>query len=387
MKVLNEIILIILGKASVFTSLNVEQQQPYWYLISKGMTKSSTTVVLIVLLVLMIILLSLVIWDRISRSDTQKKIKIINWQKFNSFVKESALNDYNTKLLKEIILRCDIDIPDRIYKEISFFEYKLNDFVNQKIDQNKISKVLIKNSEVSKFNDKLTESIRDIKEAFDFFHRGQNLPDISSRQLRLSSKVFIRVDKYAKSIETKVRNNTVLFFSVESNSNLINYLSAGEVIDLFYERDGQYRMKLKVLDINEFEIKLLHTIDMKRTQKRDFVRYETKLGIRFKFITRTTKSLTNDIFVGNIVDISGGGIKFNSREKISKDDNIIAFGMWNEMELKFKAKILRVDEIETSSGIVYVGYCLFIGMDKQFVDKIVKKIFSEISKDLNKNLQ
>ena len=84
---------------SEFLSIEVVDKQPYWYLVSKGMTKSSPTIVVSVLLVLVAILFILVIWDRYSRKETEEKIKEINWKKFDSVVKKEKISDYSIKLL------------------------------------------------------------------------------------------------------------------------------------------------------------------------------------------------------------------------------------------------------------------------------------------------
>ncbi len=367
-------------------NISVQESQPYWSMVSKGMTKSSSDVVITVLFVLLLMLSSLAIWARFAKRKDKKKISKLNWTQFNITMKERRLSEADIKLLKEIILKCSIENPETIYKEIPFFEYKLQEYINKKVKKENISQVLLSNSNLARLNDEITNCVTDIREAFDFFTRGQNISDVSSRQMRTGYKVFLRVDKHPKSIETKVKNNTSLYLSVESNNFIKSNLSAGEMVDLFYERDGQYRMKMKVLEVNEFDVKLVHTTELTRTQKRNFVRYAQKLSIRYKFFHRVNKELMSDIVIGNILDISGGGIKFNTREEIFKDDVIVAFGMWDDLELKFKAKILKTDEIETAAGIVYVGYCIFVDVDKQFVDKIIKKIFSEISKDLNKSV-
>lgn len=362
----------------------VVAQEPYWKLVSKGMTNSSTSVILIVLLLLLTVLLVLIVWARISKKNTMSQVDKVSWENFNNFMQEKKLKEYNVKFLKEIIKECGIKKPERLYKEVPFLEYKVDEYLKKKFNYNNITAVLQPNSNVAKLNFEFTESIKDVKEAFDFFYKGQSVADVSSRQIKISNKAFIRIDKQAKSIETKVRDNTMVYFSLDSNRNTMNEVSAGEFIDVFYERDGQYRMRVEVLDVNEYEIKLLHSIELKRTQKRNFVRYEQKLGMRFKFASRETIAVSKDVYAGNIVDISGGGIKFNTREKLYNEDRFVAFGMWDDIELKFKAKVLRVNEIETADGTVYVGFCIFIGMDRQFVDKIVRKIFSEISKNLNK---
>lgn len=161
------------------------------------------------------------------------------------------------------------------------------------------------------------------------------------------------------------------------------YKSIGQVVERF-KRDNIYTL--------EVELKTR----LEKLQRREFYRYEC--SVDFKFFELTEKQaeletveeiyaeLREDHFLdkiknGTIVDISGGGIRFNSDTELKSGDHILAVAhLANEkmnQEFHIVGSVISCEKKEHVTEKKYVSRVKFMIKDDKIREDIIRYIFEE----------
>ena len=166
-------------------------------------------------------------------------------------------------------------------------------------------------------------------------------------------------------IDIPLHNNEYLILNKGDDIHLIKYGNEGSV----------YELSCKVIDRKiEGNIRLYRLsepYDIKKIQRRNYVRVETIRGIKcFR---------KDEEFNALILDLSGGGMKIKSNKKLETDEEIVSFIKTDDGEFMVKGKIIRVEE--TSFNQYSLGI-EFMDIEERTREKIIKLVFSIMRKQM-----
>jgi len=222
--------------------------------------------------------------------------------------------------------------------------------------------------------------------------------------------------------EQKVYMSQVLDILDDYSMNIAVPIESGHLVPLeigsryemsFLTNSGLYMCKCEIknrLKQNNLYYLALNIIsELKRDQRRQYFRLEkiiplkyrtiTDLEIRLKYfmekkaykddrekrlVTEKLQRLAGESFDGTIVNVSGGGIKFSSDQKIENGTTVeVAFSLDTGIDITAEAKIIGVAEISGSKGRTEYR-CEFKKISKEIREKIVRYVFSEERKQRQK---
>lgn len=172
----------------------------------------------------------------------------------------------------------------------------------------------------------------------------------------------------------------------------------GEYDVCFFSHGGMYRADVRIVDrqkINGIYILVVEMIsNLHKYQRREYYRFNCVVEMRAREMTRQeadafAKGFTyliseRDMVRGVIVDISGGGTRFVSREKFNEDSIILMrFNlpiMERERSFLLAAKVIYSGEIENRTD-EYENRVKFEFIDTTTREEIIKYIFDEERKN------
>lgn len=172
----------------------------------------------------------------------------------------------------------------------------------------------------------------------------------------------------------------------------------GEYDVCFFSHGGMYRADVRIVDrqkINGIYILVVEMIsNLHKYQRREYYRFNCVIEMKAREMTRQeseafAKGLTyliseKDMIRGVIVDISGGGTRFVSRQKFHEDSILLmAFKlpiMENERSFLLAAKVIYSGEIENRTN-EFENRVKFEFIDTTTREEIIKYIFDEERKN------
>lgn len=175
----------------------------------------------------------------------------------------------------------------------------------------------------------------------------------------------------------------------------------GEYELFFYAKEGLYACFARVIDrykSNNVYIVLCElTTNLRKHQRRDYYRYSCVLDLLFRpLVEKEVTCLEKNqkyfeenlpLLKGTVVDISGGGIRFISKEKYEKDTYIylsyIILINGREKQYELTGKILAVNELENRKD-EYEYRIRYIDIMKNEQEEIIRYIFEEERKNRQK---
>lgn len=172
----------------------------------------------------------------------------------------------------------------------------------------------------------------------------------------------------------------------------------GEYDVCFFSHGGMYRADVRIVDrqkINGTYILVVEMIsNLHKYQRREYYRFNCVVEMRAREMTRQeteafARGLTyliseEDMVRGVIVDISGGGTRFVSRQKFNEDSIIMMCFDLPVMECErsflLAAKVIYSGEIENRTN-EYENRVKFEFIDTTTREEIIKYIFDEERKN------
>lgn len=172
----------------------------------------------------------------------------------------------------------------------------------------------------------------------------------------------------------------------------------GEYDVCFFSHGGMYRADVRIVDrqkINGIYILVVEMIsNLHKYQRREYYRFNCVIEMKAREMTRQeseafAKGLTyliseKDMIRGVIVDISGGGTRFVSRQKFHEDSILLmSFKlpiMENERSFLLAAKVIYSGEIENRTN-EFENRVKFEFIDTTTREEIIKYIFDEERKN------
>ncbi len=206
----------------------------------------------------------------------------------------------------------------------------------------------------------------------------------------ISRKVY-RTRIYDISSEDEIKVNMPM-----DKDKLILLPVDGEYDLCFYTANGLYQCYGRVSDRyksnNIYVLCLELTSPLKKFQRREYYRLNCILNMKCRKMDDEEYAMVNELnsvqFIntdltlqnGTIVDISGGGARFISKEKFPNDSKILFKfslpGAKEPIEYEVVGRVLICEETENMKGL-YQNHVQFIKIDTDQRESIIRYIFEE----------
>jgi c-di-GMP-binding flagellar brake protein YcgR len=154
-----------------------------------------------------------------------------------------------------------------------------------------------------------------------------------SERINLWERVVLILEKRGKKseflsrIEDIKKDSYVLEMPIRQSGSLL--LEKGDNVEVTYNRkDAAYSFKASIMDLFEGEsksVKIVRLSEVERKQRRRYVRLDISGKMKFRIIESSgDSSMGAGLEVdGNLLNISAGGVLFESPMKIQKDSIVI----------------------------------------------------------------
>ncbi len=168
----------------------------------------------------------------------------------------------------------------------------------------------------------------------------------------------------------------------------------GEYEVCFFSHGGMYHANIRIVDrqrVNNTHVLVSEMItNLHRHQRREYYRFNCILEMMTKELSREEEELfgkqpdypvsKTDMHRGVIVDISGGGLRFVSRQSF-QEGKVLYLSFYlpvngQEKEFRLTAKVVLSREIEQRQN-EYENRVKFLGIDNTTREEIIKYIFDE----------
>ncbi|MDT3699264.1 MAG: PilZ domain-containing protein [Thermincola sp.] len=201
--------------------------------------------------------------------------------------------------------------------------------------------------------------------------------------LKVNQPVEIELPKskdcYRSRVEGILSNKITLAAPLKQGQ--IVSLSPGTIVRvMFSDQMASYSFKSKLISQNRQNpptVTLGEPYDLKRTQRRNFVRLETKLSIVFAEVNEDYETV-GDTFSGTTIDLSGGGVMFACNTLLKYGDILDLTVVLTESDsAKALGKVVRFSENPPNSKQKYSVGLEFTAIEESERDKIIKFIFNK----------
>ena len=197
----------------------------------------------------------------------------------------------------------------------------------------------------------------------------------------INSKIEVKwSDENYKSVVQDSNNKNLLISIPVMNGIYLTFKTGDEIELVYYDNKANiYNFKCKIINrITENNIPYYSTTlpyDVTKVQRRNFVRVNTVKVI--KDIKKHTNEGDINLAGALLLDLSGGGMRIKLREKLIKEDIIVANISNESDEVILNGIIVRVEKTEDKRYIY--GIC-FLDLNDRIREKIIKIVFSIMRK-------
>lgn len=151
--------------------------------------------------------------------------------------------------------------------------------------------------------------------------------------------------------------------------NMIFHTARGMVhfegrIEGYYKEDETHLMKIRLLSNGEI------------VQRREFFRFPCRLPLKFAEVKEGETLFQDDMLFGIINDLSGGGMRFFSNDKVAEDAKISCILELGADSLLLIGKIVGRDDLKEGS-YTFDYRVIFAGILESDQQRIVRYIFNE----------
>ncbi|MTI69466.1 MAG: hypothetical protein FH751_04315 [Firmicutes bacterium] len=160
---------------------------------------------------------------------------------------------------------------------------------------------------------------------------------------------------------------------------------------IYYYENQAYSFKTKVLDkiVENIPLyKIKKPTEVKRIQRRNYVRIEHNQEIFYsqndEYINLDYNDLNNymlndknknEFIRAYSVDISGGGMKVSTVDKLNRDKNIVVGFKNSNIQIAIKGEICRTKKLIRNEKVIYHTGIKFINIPERIREKVIQFIF------------
>jgi c-di-GMP-binding flagellar brake protein YcgR len=180
-------------------------------------------------------------------------------------------------------------------------------------------------------------------------------------------------------INIPVRNDEYLMLYKNDTIEINSYLDDGKCFNFYCD------VISKGKDNNVIYYKLSLPYDIRRVQRRNFFRVNLLEEVTYKNITNKTEKEIEEIPYksGIMIDLSGGGIKVKTKEKLEDNDIIAIKIKLTGIEVKLKGQIVRMEEAIDNKFLYGIK---FLDITDSESDRIIRGLFEIIRKRMANNI-
>lgn len=174
-------------------------------------------------------------------------------------------------------------------------------------------------------------------------------------------------------INIPVRNDEYLMLYKDDKIEINSYLDDGKYFNYYCD------VISKGKDNNVIYYKLTLPYDVRRIQRRNFFRVNLLEEVTYKNITNKTEKEIEELPYksGIMIDISGGGLKVKTKEKLEDNDVIVIKITLTGIEVKLKGQIIRMEEPIDNKFLYGIK---FLDITESDSDTIIKELFAIMRK-------
>lgn len=197
--------------------------------------------------------------------------------------------------------------------------------------------------------------------------------------LGINSRVDILWNKGVyKSVVQDYQNQFMYINIPVANGEYLTLERGEEISGIYYDDKGNvYSLDAKVVDkVKEGALplyKLTEPYNVKKIQRRNFVRVEFTHGIKYKSETMDKATFYNGI----LLDLSGGGMRMKIKEKLNSNDKVFVRLQYETEVIEVSGKIIRVQKAPDGEFICGVD---FKEISEPERDRIIKTVFTVMRK-------
>ncbi|NFG60606.1 MULTISPECIES: flagellar brake domain-containing protein [unclassified Clostridium] len=172
-------------------------------------------------------------------------------------------------------------------------------------------------------------------------------------------------------INIPVFNGEYLALKIDDKIEINSYAKGGKCFNFYC--DVLERGK----ENNIIYYKLSKPYNVREIQRRDFVRVDFMNIVKLKKITESEDEEITSFKDALMIDLSGGGMRFKTKEKLEKYDKLILEFALNDKLNYIKAQIMRLEITEFNE---YIYGVKFIEISENQRDKVISEIFNIMRK-------
>jgi c-di-GMP-binding flagellar brake protein YcgR len=231
--------------------------------------------------------------------------------------------------------------------------------------------------------------LSEIRRKLGFSHLPVEHPLVSTRNISMGQvgSLFGKEGNRAIFNKVSVVDNNSLYFTLQYDVEKEEHyrIGPGTMVRFVFARqnDGLYGVQVKVAGIKEpGALDLLHTLELRRNQLRQYVRIETNLPLRFRLLS-TKDPDKSEVQRGHLIttrmsDISGGGLSFLHEQSLRLGDLIaIAFDLPGQSFAGITGKIVHLTLREGKYAQLFKHHVQFVNIEQRKREGIIKYVFEK----------
>jgi c-di-GMP-binding flagellar brake protein YcgR len=231
--------------------------------------------------------------------------------------------------------------------------------------------------------------LSELRRKLGFSHLPLEHPLVSTRNITIgqTGSLFGKEGNRPLFNRVSVSDNNSFFFTIQYNVEKedVFRISPGTPVRFIFARqhDGLYGVQVRVARVKDAgAIDLLHTMDLRRNQLRQYVRIETNLPMRFRLLS-TKDPDKSEIPRGHLIttrmsDISGGGLSFLSEQSLRLNDLIsLNFDLPGVSFAGITGKIVHLTLREGKNGALVKHHVQFVNIEPRRREQVVKYVFEK----------
>jgi c-di-GMP-binding flagellar brake protein YcgR len=273
----------------------------------------------------------------------------------------------------------DVSRPNIIFESIGVFERCVDTYVFKRLEE-------LRSHEAIESEGQMLHSLRG---KLEYNVLAPEQPLFSTRNIGTGQQMSVfRATHQNAALAKNTRTVHVgeFYFTVRVFDELKLNLDmlVGSLMTLAFVRHGDaaYSVNVRVMGVDSDlgQIRFFHTLDLFRSQKRQYMRLEVSSPMRYRVLQKADKDdkPTPQMFAARISDISGGGMSFFSDDPSEAGDIILATVMLPGETLGgVKSKVLAVVPVQGSAATHYRHHVQYIDIEPRQRERIIKYVFEK----------
>jgi c-di-GMP-binding flagellar brake protein YcgR len=211
-------------------------------------------------------------------------------------------------------------------------------------------------------------------------------PLVSTRNISMGQVGSLFGKEGTKAIFNKVSvvDNNSLYFTLQYDVEREEHSRIGPDTEVRFvfarQNDGLYGVQVKIANVKEpGALDLLHTLELRRNQLRQYVRVETDLQLRFRLLS-TKDPDKSEVQRGHLIttrmsDISGGGLSFLHEQSLRLGDLIaITFDLPGQSLAGITGKIVHLTLREGKGAQQFKHHVQFVTIEQRRREDIIRYV-------------